>query len=142
LRVIKDFPTALRQDREKEIALPKLKRELAIHPGIHVHQLDGVTEIFTAFPHTIHLDEPYVVLCVHDLTRKDILGAVETFCGRAGSACTYLRSAGPPRPTDRQYKKPRQVLHWISDQHWSSLLLADERCNVQNVAATEEEAIS
>jgi hypothetical protein len=84
--VIKDFSTALRQDREKEIALPEFERELAIHPGIYVHQLDRVTEIFAALPHTIHLNEPYVVLCVHDLPREDILGAVETFFGRVGSA--------------------------------------------------------
>jgi hypothetical protein len=84
--VIKDFSTALRQDREKEIALPEFERELAIHPGIYVHQLDRVTEIFAAFPHTIGLNEPHVALGVHDLTRKDILGAVEAFFGRAGSA--------------------------------------------------------
>ena len=66
--------------------MPKLKKELAIHPGIDVHQLDRVTELFVAFPHPLDLDEPYVVLCFHDLSRKDILGAVETFFGRAGTA--------------------------------------------------------
>jgi hypothetical protein len=84
--VIKDVSTALRQNREKEIALPKFKKELAIHPGIYVHQLDRATELLVAFPHTIDLNEPYVVLCFHDLPRKDILGAVEACFGRAGRA--------------------------------------------------------
>ena len=86
LRVIEDVSTALRHNREEEIALPKLKEELAIHPGIGVHQLDRVTELFVAFPHTLDLDDPYVLLCLHDLPRKDVLGMVETCFGRNGSA--------------------------------------------------------
>jgi hypothetical protein len=84
--VIKDVATALRQNREKEIALPELKIELAIHLGIDVHQLDRVTELFVAFPHTLDVNEPYVVLCLHDLPREDILGVVEPCCGRDGIA--------------------------------------------------------
>jgi hypothetical protein len=84
--VIKDVSPALRQDREKEIALPKPEKELAIHPGIDVHQLDDVTELFMAFPHTLDLNEPYVVLCLDDLAGEHILGAVEAGFGRDGIA--------------------------------------------------------
>lgn len=84
--MIEDFSTALRDNREEEIALPKFKRELAIHPGINVHQLNGVTELLVTFPHTLDFNEPDVVFCVHHLPRKDILGAVETFFGRVGRA--------------------------------------------------------
>jgi hypothetical protein len=84
--VIEDLSAALRQNREKDIALPKFEEELAIHPGIDVHQLDRVTELLVTFPHALDFNEPDVVLCVHDLPGKDVLGAVETFFGRAGSA--------------------------------------------------------
>jgi len=86
LRVIEDFSTAFRQNRKKEIALPKFKKELAIHPGIDVHQLDRAMELFVAFPYTLDRNEPYVLLCSHDLARKHVLGAVETCFGSAGSA--------------------------------------------------------
>jgi hypothetical protein len=84
--VKEDVSAALRQNREKEIALPEFEIKLAIHPGIDVHQLDRVTELFVAFPHTLDVDEPYVVLRFHDLPRKDVLGAAETCFGRAGNA--------------------------------------------------------
>jgi hypothetical protein len=80
--MIEDVSTALRHDREKKIALPKFKKELAIHPGIDIHQLDCVTELFVALPHTLDLDDPYVLLCLDDLPRKDVLGMVETCFGR------------------------------------------------------------
>ena len=81
-----DFPTALRQNRKEEIALPQFKIELAIHLGIDVHQLDRVTELFVAFPHTLDVNEPYVVLCLHDLAAEDELRVVETCFGRDGIA--------------------------------------------------------
>jgi ribosomal protein L1 len=84
--VIEDVSTALRQNREKEIALPELKVELAIHLGIDVHQPDRATELVVAFPHTLDFNEPYMVLCFHDLAREDILGVVEPFGGRNGIA--------------------------------------------------------
>jgi hypothetical protein len=80
--VIKDVSTALRQNREKEVALSEFKIELAIHLGIDVHQLDRVTELLVALPHTLDFHEPYVVLCFHDLPREDILGVVEPCFGR------------------------------------------------------------
>ena len=86
LWVIEDFSTALRDNREKEIALPKFKRELAIHPGINVHQLNRVTELLVTFPYTLDFNQPDVVLCIHDLPSKNILGAVEPIFGRVGRA--------------------------------------------------------
>src|SRR5262249_20782955 len=60
LRVIEDVATTFGQDREEQIALSKLKKELAVHLGIDVHQLDGAGEPFTAFPHALDLDQPRV----------------------------------------------------------------------------------
>jgi hypothetical protein len=84
--VKEDFSTALRQNREEEIALPQFKIELAIHPGIDIHQLDRATELFVALPHTLDVNEPYVVLCLHDLPGEDKLRVVETCLGSNGIA--------------------------------------------------------
>ena len=84
--MIKDFSTALCQNRKKEIALPKLEEELAIHPRVNIHQLDRTTQLLLPFPHTLDFHEPDVVLRAYDLPGKNILGAVETFVGRIGRA--------------------------------------------------------
>jgi hypothetical protein len=84
--VIEDLSAALRQNREKDIALPKFEEELAIHPGIDVHQLDRATELFVALPHTLDVNEPYVVFCLHDLPGEDKLRVVETCLGSNGIA--------------------------------------------------------
>jgi len=81
-----DFPTALRQNRKEEIALPKFKIELAIHPGIDVHQLDPVTDLFAALPHAFDVNEPYVVLCLHNLPAEHKLRVIEACLGRDGIA--------------------------------------------------------
>src|SRR5215211_2991119 len=82
LRVIKYVSTALRQNREKQIALPKLEKELAVYRGIDVHQPDGAAELFMPLPHALDLNLPGVRLCFHDLPGKYILGAVKTGFGR------------------------------------------------------------
>ena len=125
LRVIKDVSTALRQDREKKIALPKLKKELAVHPCMDVHQLDAAGEPFMAFPHALDLNEPCVVLCLHDLAGEHILGAVEAGLGRDWIASTCMCSADAPHPADRQDKEPTQIPGWVL--HWSSRQRSDER---------------
>ena len=96
LRVIKYVSTALRQNREEKIALPKLEKELAVYGGIDVHQLDGATELFMLLPHALDLNLPGVRLCFHDLPGKYILGALEASFGRDGIARAGMRSAGLP----------------------------------------------
>jgi hypothetical protein len=64
LRVIKDVSTALRQDREKNIALSSVKKELTVHRCVDVHQLDRASELFVAFPDALDLNEPGVVICL------------------------------------------------------------------------------
>src|SRR5262245_47906542 len=81
LRMIKNFSTALRNHREKQIALAKLKVELTLHPGVDIHQLDPATELLATLPHAIDFNEPDVLLRAHDLPREDILSAVEAFLG-------------------------------------------------------------
>src|ERR1700704_6898048 len=93
LRMIKDFSTALRQDREKNIALSSLKKEFAVQRCVDVHQLDGASEPFMAFPHALDLNEPCMVFCSDNLAGKHILGAVETSFGRDGIASTCVCSA-------------------------------------------------
>ena len=91
--MIKDFSTALRQDREKNIALSRLKKEFAVQRCVDVHQLDGASEPFMAFPHALDLNEPCMVFCLDHLAGKHILGAVETSFGRDGIASTCVCSA-------------------------------------------------
>src|SRR6266581_4137237 len=67
LRVVEYLATAFRQNRKKEIALPKLEKELAVRGGIDVHQLDGASEFLMPLPHPLDLNEPGVRVCFHDL---------------------------------------------------------------------------
>jgi hypothetical protein len=62
--VIKDVSTAFRQDREKNIALSSVKKELAVQRCVDVHQLERASELFVAFPDALDLNEPGVVICL------------------------------------------------------------------------------
>src|ERR1700716_1977650 len=104
--MIKDFSTALRQDREKNIALSRLKKEFAVQRCVDVHQLDGASELFMAFPYALDLDEPCMIFCLDDLAGKPILGAVEAGFGRDGITWTCECSARAPHPADRQGASP------------------------------------
>jgi hypothetical protein len=39
-----------------------------------------------AFPHSLDLNEPHVMVCLHDPSHEHILGAVETCVRREGIA--------------------------------------------------------
>ena len=91
-------------------------KELAVHGGIDVHQLDGAGKLLTPLPHALDLDEPGVCVCFHDLPGKYVLGAVETGRRRDGVAPTGVRSTGRAHPEARQYKEPCKILHGTSGQ--------------------------
>jgi hypothetical protein len=115
--VIKYVATTLGQDREKEIALPKLEKELAVCRRIGVHQLDGTSESLMPLPYALDFNVPGVLVCSHDLSGKYILRAVEASRGSDGVAGTCLRNASRADPTARQYRQKRcQILHRTSER--------------------------
>src|SRR5262245_36870611 len=94
LRMIKYGSTALGQNREKKIALPKAKEEFAVGEGISVLQVDGTSKLSFPFPHPVNRHRPFVSRGLYDRAGKYILGSIEP--GRRRSMVARARCLSAP----------------------------------------------